>query len=72
MYACACVFLLEINGFVKREKERGKERERESLKTASFLLPVQDHIPHGLLAAVTRHTGGKPVAGVIWAENAML
>ena len=69
---CMCIFIGNKWFCKKRKREGKRERERESLKTASFLLPVQDHIPHGLLAAVTRHTGGKPVAGVIWAENAML
>ena len=57
----------------KRERERRKrERERESLKTTSFLLPVQDHIPNGLLAAVKGQAGGEPVGGRIFAVNAMV
>jgi len=57
----------------KRERERRKrERERESLKTTSFLLPVQDHIPDGLLPAVKGQAGGEPVGGRIFAVNAMV
>ena len=56
----------------KERERRKRERERESLKTTSFLLPVQDHIPNGLLAAVKGQAGGEPVGGRIFAVNAMV
>ena len=56
----------------ERERQRERGRERESLKTTTFLLPVQDQIPHGLLAAVKGKAWGEPVTGGIFASNAII
>jgi hypothetical protein len=85
MHACMHVHVYIYYLYVERERRkkereregkererRKRERERESLKTTSFLLPVQDHIPNGLLAAVKGQAGGEPVGGRIFAVNAMV